>query len=98
MKTQHRWLVIYDIMSTSRLRVVARMMESYGTRIQRSVFEMHGAKNLAEVLRNRLLSVLADVDSVMIIPLCMDDYEKTVRLGTVCKNPDSEQSDACLFL
>lgn len=36
---RHRYLVCYDVADPKRLRRVAKVMESYGTRIQFSVFE-----------------------------------------------------------
>jgi len=40
MRLNHRWIVIYDILDKKRLTKVAKLMESFGMRIQRSVFEM----------------------------------------------------------
>jgi CRISPR-associated protein Cas2 len=64
-------LVAYDIMNAKRLRKVAAMMENYGTRVQRSVFE-------CELADEQLPALLSDIkrligrreDKVQIYPLC----------------------------
>jgi len=64
-------LITYDIMNAKRLRKVAAMMENYGTRVQRSVFE-------CEITDDRLAALLADIkrlirrreDKVQVYPLC----------------------------
>ncbi len=76
------WLISYDIADPKRLRNVARIMERYGTRVQKSVFECW----LAEQDRLRLLQALEPIlkappDTVRFYPLCADcrkkAYEKT---------------------
>lgn len=98
MRPQHRWIAIYDIMDPTRLRAVAKLMESFGMRIQRSVFEIRGTNQLIDTIRHRLDMILEDVDSVVFIPLCVDDYEKTIRLGVATEIPETELSDEALFL
>jgi len=33
------WLILYDIRNEKRLRRIAKLMERYGERVQKSVFE-----------------------------------------------------------
>ena len=98
MKPNHRWIVIYDILDKKRLTKVAKLMESFGIRIQRSVFEMAGSGRLVELVTVRLESILEDVDSVIFIPLCVEDYGKTVRMGTAMRMPDTELTGENIFL
>lgn len=98
MRPNHRWIVIYDILDKKRLTRVAKLMESFGIRIQRSVFEMAGSSRLVDLVTARLESILEDVDSVIFIPLCVEDYEKTVRMGMAMRMPDTELIDENLFL
>lgn len=98
MRPRHRWIVIYDILDRKRLSKVAKLMESFGMRVQRSVFEMAGSNHLVEMVNARLDTILEDVDSVIFIPLCVDDYEKTVRLGSASRLPETELTNENLFL
>lgn len=81
MSTEYRWIVLYDIFDIVRLRRVAKIMESYGVRVQRSVFEVKGTRRLIDVIRNRIDQVIEDPDSMVYIPLCEKDWEKVRRYG-----------------
>jgi len=98
MRLNHRWIVIYDILDKKRLTKVAKLMESFGMRIQRSVFEMAGSGRLVELVTSKLEFILEDVDSVIFIPLCVEDYEKTVRMGSAMRVPDTELLDENIFV
>jgi CRISPR-associated protein Cas2 len=52
------FLVAYDISSPKRLRRVARLMESYGTRVQRSVFECRLSPERLRVMVYQLKAVI----------------------------------------
>ena len=39
MRKNYHWLILYDIRNVRRLAHVARIMESYAVRVQKSVFE-----------------------------------------------------------
>ncbi len=64
-----RYLVSYDIREPKRLRQVAKVMLSYGSRLQYSVFVCD--LSAAELVRLRfdLREVIAPIDSVMLVPL-----------------------------
>ncbi len=81
MKT-HCWVVSYDIADGRRLRRVARIMERFGKRVQKSVFECW----LAEKDRRELEEVLASVvksppDTVRFYPLCADCRQLALEAG-----------------
>jgi len=64
-----RYLVCYDIRHEFRLRKVAKMMESYGERIQYSVF----ISDITEAERRDLQMLLREIvkpeDSIIFIPI-----------------------------
>ena len=55
------YLIIYDIADEKRLVKVAKMMENYGVRVQKSVFEAALTKKVLKKLRLDLLQVI-DID------------------------------------
>ncbi|MBT8763529.1 CRISPR-associated endonuclease Cas2 [Desulfohalobiaceae bacterium Ax17] len=75
-------LVIYDICDEKRLNKVARLMESYGQRVQRSVFECELDKNALRRLQQQLARIInKDEDAVKFFRLCNRCWEKCVVLG-----------------
>lgn len=76
-----RYLVSYDICHPKRLRRVAKAMESYGTRIQFSVFECA----LDEMRLNRLKAALQPLmnheeDQVLFVSLGPEDSRHSLRI------------------
>lgn len=66
-----RWhLVSYDVSDPRRLRRTAKVLEGYGQRIQFSVFRCRMSDRQRERLRWELGRVMADEDSLVVIPLC----------------------------
>jgi len=73
------YLVSYDIADPKRLRLVARVVEGYGHRVQFSVFECSLDDTHVEQLKAALLPVLnTEEDQVLIICLGPES-EQTVR-------------------
>jgi len=71
---EHRlWVVCYDVHDETRLRKVARIMEQYGTRIQKSVFECWLPEEHLQKMQQAVRSEL-------------DAQTDTFRLYAVCKN------------
>jgi len=50
------------------------------------------------LVTSKLEFILEDVDSVIFIPLCVEDYEKTVRMGSAMRVPDTELLDENIFV
>ncbi len=72
------WVLSYDIADARRLRRVARIMERFGTRVQKSVFECWLAPSDKRALEEALASVLqSPPDGVRWYPLCADCRELT---------------------
>ena len=71
MSTPPIWhLVTYDVREPKRLRKVAKLLESYGERIQFSVFRIRANREQLEKLRWQASEIMAPADSLLIIPLC----------------------------
>lgn len=81
---RHRFLICYDIADAKRLRHVARVCESYGTRIQFSVFE----SALSPTMLARLKSELEDIinhanDQIMFVDLGVDDSSTPFTIQSI---------------
>ena len=82
------WLLLYDICDPKRLRAVEKLVSRYGVRVQKSVFEIDADYNIIARLQKRLeaLAVTEEGDSVALIPLCEQDWQKSERHGIIRKN------------
>jgi len=75
-------LAVYDIASHKRLRLVARIAESYGLRVQKSVFEMHIKPSILARMHCMVNSVIDHgKDSVRYYLLCEEDWQKRLIFG-----------------
>jgi CRISPR-associated protein Cas2 len=70
MATKQWHLVSYDVRDPKRLRQVAKLLESYGSRVQYSVFRCRLDVEMLERLHWQLSQVMEDVDDLLVIPLC----------------------------
>lgn len=68
MKTWH--LLAYDIRDCKRLKKVAKRLESYGSRVQYSIFRCRLNREMLEKLRWELAEVMEPEDSLLVIPIC----------------------------
>ena len=66
------WLVCYDVRDERRLRRVAKTMERYGQRVQKSVFECWLTKALLKQMHEEINKVI-------------DEKKDSVRFYTLCK-------------
>jgi CRISPR-associated protein Cas2 len=76
-------LVAYDIADPGRLRRIARIMEDYGLRVQKSIFEVQISLNGLAQLR-RCAEEVMDLaeDGVKYYPLCRSCDEVWLAVGT----------------
>ena len=70
MAEKHWHLVSYDVRDPKRLRRVAKKLESYGTRIQLSVFRCRLDVESLEKLHWELSQIMDKMDDLLVIPLC----------------------------
>lgn len=76
-----KWLILYDIRDPKRLRKVAKILESYGVRVQKSVFEVVAEFEVIKRLRYRVQKVIHIDDYVLYINLCEEDWQKQIKYG-----------------
>ncbi len=70
MSQRHWHLISYDVRDPKRLKKVAKKLESYGTRIQYSVFRVRVDNQSLEKLHWELNQILSEEDNLLVIPLC----------------------------
>jgi len=75
------WLVIYDICDAKRLRRVAKKLEGYGLRVQKSVFEVEAPVSVITDLRRQISKIIEDDDFVVYFDLCQKCWQKKLKYG-----------------
>lgn len=76
------YLICYDIVNDSRRNKVSKLLEAYGLRVQKSVFECVLDEKQQEALQKRLLKLLNKrSDQVRFYPLSAHCRCKVVVLG-----------------
>ncbi len=64
-------IVAYDIADPRRLLKVAKIMEDYGTRVQKSIFEVSLTGNIFLEMKERIEQVIVpEEDGVKYFPVC----------------------------
>jgi len=77
------YMVCYDISDDKRLKKIAKILENYGLRVQKSFFQCDMSKDEIEILKNKLLKVIKQKkDSLFIYPLCADCSQRAIKDGT----------------
>jgi len=64
MSQEHLWVIAYDTPSDKRRRKLAKVLEGYGARLQRSVFECHLQTHQVQRLRQILSRIATPRDSI----------------------------------
>ncbi len=76
------FVVIYDIRDVKRLHKVAKVMESFGQRVQKSIFECELESLALLKMRSQVEKVIdPEEDSVKYFRLCSTCFEKGQALG-----------------
>ena len=92
------WLVIYDIADKKRLASVAKVLLKWGTRVQKSVYEVAGNAKTFATLRADIVSVIDPVqDSVVFIPLCDRCKAKQRSYGTGARTTGFDEQSYVLL-
>ena len=82
--SRHKFLICYDIADAKRQRHVARICESYGYRIQFSVFESSLSPTMLAKLKTELDAVINHSnDQVMFVNLGKDDASTPFSIQTI---------------
>lgn len=76
------YFISYDIADHKRRYKVAKILESYGIRVQYSFFQCDVDKRLLGQILNRLLDVIDEKeDSILLYPICGECLAKAEDLG-----------------
>ena len=79
-------LVAYDISSPKRLRLVAKVCEDYGVRVEYSVFECDLSDTQFQSFWSEINSYIDDdEDSLLAYTICAGCVKKTRTAGTVVR-------------
>ena len=77
-----RYIICYDIVNDKRRDVFSDCLQSYGDRVQYSVFEALLSPSLFSQLKSKILEIIdTEEDKVLIYPLCEKCDIKLLRLG-----------------
>ncbi|MCY3999905.1 MAG: CRISPR-associated endonuclease Cas2 [Bacteroidetes bacterium] len=83
-----RYAIAYDIANNARRRKVANLLDSYGDRVQNSVFEMVVTKPMLEICLSRMKEFLdLNEDKVVVYFLCKVCESKRIYIGDVEDTP-----------
>ncbi len=85
-----RWLIIYDIRDPRRLRKIAKMMEHYGVRVQKSVFEAMCRGSVISAMRREARGIMEDEDSFIVFKLCPKCWQKRKQIGVTEDGPNDD--------
>ncbi len=76
------YIIAYDITKDHVRRQVSKILSSYGTRVQKSVFELDLRPNQLSQVLNSLLSYIEETDSVRCYHLCERCLDKARLFNT----------------
>jgi len=92
MKKIKHWLVIYDIRNEKRLSEVAKIVQNYGFRVQKSVFEINADENTIAALRFYIkYAIKEEEDFVAYFEICEEDWQKKQKFGPKENMQDDEK-------
>ena len=89
-------VIVYDIVDDKSRRIVGEILEGFGRRVNRSVFEVQvkNAKTRAKLEHALQAELDLKVDSLRIYSVCVNCMNKASVLG---KEPDAFDKDAIYF-
>ena len=83
-----RWIIVYDVADNRRRNQLAELLDSFGDRVQESVFEVLADAKCLDAIRQRAGVVIDSVhDKVRLYPVCDACAGKVVDLGRVDQQP-----------
>lgn len=85
------YIISYDIPDDRRRLKIAKLMEGYGERVQKSVFEAHLDERGYADLRKRLARLIdAREDNVRFYKLCAECRQTVETIGRVGVTPEPD--------
>ncbi len=82
MSRRRRYLICYDVADAKRLRHTARVCESYGTRLQFSVFESSLDDLMLKKMQTELDSVINhSCDQILFVDMGFDDETTPLNIA-----------------
>ena len=89
-------VVVYDIVDDKSRRIVGEVLEGFGRRVNRSVFEIQvkNAKTRHKIEHALAHEIDPKVDSVRLYTVCANCMQTSTVLG---KEPDAFDKDAVYF-
>ena len=87
LQKQH-YVVCYDVLDDRRRQKIAKILLDYGTRVQKSVFELYivGSDFIACI--EKLQLSIHEEDAMRIYVLSKVDYSRTMVIGTAEKHEE----------
>ena len=86
---EKHWLIVYDIRDTKRLAKISKCVESYGWRVQKSVFESTASDETIGDLKFRLEKLMnVEEDFVLFFEVCERDLQKKQIFGKNIEKDD----------
>ncbi len=85
-------IVAYDIADPTRLARIAKIMEDYGVRVQKSIFEVTARKGVFREMKDRIERVMVfEQDGVKYFPVCEKCAQTVEIIGKgFYVDPDAE--------
>lgn len=84
-------VVTYDISDEKRLDKISKIMNNYGFRVQKSVFECYLTKEQLKNLKNKINSVInLEEDKVRFYLVCKNDINHLIHIGKSVIYKDEE--------
>ncbi|MDL2269582.1 CRISPR-associated endonuclease Cas2 [Desulfosarcina sp. OttesenSCG-928-A07] len=85
------WVVCFDVRDQRRLQKIARELENFGVRVQKSIFECHLGNRDFTKLQKRLLGLMnREEDHLRCYRLCPRDARAVEVDGTGKKSLDHD--------
>ncbi len=93
---RRKYIIAYDIVSNKRRRRIARLLESHGIRMNRSVFECTlDKKTLKELLKKLRKTIKKSEDSILLYHQCRICGSQAMIIGN---QPPAETKTALITI
>lgn len=81
-------IIAYDIADSRRFVKIGKLMEDYGVRVQKSIFEAEMDERTFNEMRARIERLIDKrVDGVKYFPLCDRCADRPIALGVCAESP-----------